>query len=732
MSKKAKSRMEEKEEAAVKGRTVSYWVTEIADSRKREKGFRKLAAEAVSIYEAEETATFPFNILYSNTETLQSALYNSIPKPLASRRFKDADPLGKIAGKFISRYLEFFIDSNDRDYSNFDEMITSAVLEGLVPGRGLTRFKYDAIIIDKENPKAASVTSESVCGEEVPWNRVYFGYARRWADVPFIAFEHFMSKEELERNFDLEAIGKEIPLTITESSSKTSDAKEDNPPKDLGEATLAHIYEIWDKDEKEVIFICPDLKDKELKKVPDPLKLSGFYPIPKPLTFGKKISSMVPVPLYAYYQEQAKELNRITVRINNIVKALKVRGFFDSSLEAIEKVLEAADNTLVPVGNVAAMQQGQTLEKSIWLMPIERLINVLQQLYVQRTQVKSIIYEITAISDIMHGASQASETLGAQEIKTQWGSLRLKSMQKEVARYVRDCLRIVTEIGFQHLSKETLMASTNMHFPTEEQKAQAQVQIQQLTTQHQMQMPPAMPGQPPQALPPPVRIPPMLTEIMETPSIESLMAVLTDEIALRYKIDIETDSTISMETAGDKKDMGESLNAISQFLNGAMPMVEAKILPFAAMKSILGAVARRFKFGTEVEDELAKMQEPPPKPPEEKAKGPDPALELKKLEMEHKAAAEAKMFEAQQAEKVSMLDHQKAQETHAAELASKERTEQMRVGADSEAKQAQRQLEKYKIDQDNATKLEVAKITARVALVTAPVQIEGETSNAPV
>ena len=656
MSKKA---VDPKEEAKAEGRGVAYWCDEIADARKREKKFRKLARKVVSIYETDKSEDLPFNILYSNTETLQSALYNSTPRPAVNRRFKDEDPTAKVASKLVTRYLEYFIDSNDRDYSNFDEMMQSAVAEALVPGRGVTRFKYEAetetipareeILADGTTtsiPESEKVTYETVCGEEIPWDRLSFGYAKRWSEVPWLAIEHFMSREDLVKNFGEEK-GRAIKLTVTETTGEGKEEGEDSPPpRDLGEATLARVYEVWDKLEKEVLFICPEEKTI-LKTVPDPLQLSGFYPIPRPLVFGKKLSSLVPVPLYAYYEEQDKELNRITIRINKIVKALKVRGFYDSSLEGIQKVLKAEDNELVPVENAASMQQGQTLEKAIWLMPIEKLINVLQQLYLQRTQVKAIIYEITAIADIMRGASAASETLGAQQIKTKWGSLRLRRLQVESQRYVRDCLRIAGEIAFKHLSQETIMATVNLQLPTREQKAQAQSMIQQAQQQHQaMAQQAQVMGQQP---PPPPQVPPQAQAMLSLPAVEDVLELLKSDLHRNYKVDIETNSTIEADSAEEKKDVGEFLNALAQFLNGALPMVQSGMMPFDVVKEILGAVTRRFKFGVDIEDALKKMQAP--KPPEGKPEakaGPDPKVEAEKASMEldlKKKEAEARLAE---------------------------------------------------------------------------------------
>ena len=386
-----------------------------------------------------------------------------------------------------------------------------------------------------------------------------------------------------------------------------------------------------------VRFLAPSYPAGFVKEVEDPLQLSGFFPMPRPLVLFPKISSLVPVPLYTMYEEQAKELNRITVRINKIVQALKVRGFYDSTLEGLEKVLAADDNVLIPAENVAAMQQGQTLEKAIWLMPLEKLVAVLQQLYVQRQQIKQVIYEITGISDILRGASVASETATAQNIKNQWGTLRLKKMQKQVARYVRDCLRIMGEVALTKFSQQTLSQMTGLQFPTAQQKQQAQMVLQQLQAQaQQMAQQPSMPGQPPAQPPAP---PPQVMAAAQLPSWEEIMGLLTNDLQRNYRIDIETNSTVDAEATEDKQNMGEFLNAIAQFMNGAAPLVQQGVLPFDAAKSILLAVTRRYRFGPEVEDELKKMQ-----PPQQQGNGADA-----------KAKADLEAAQAEQKVKMEML-----------------------------------------------------------------------------
>lgn len=605
------------DEVAPDSKLVLDWLKTIDEALKSEKKFRKAGRDVVQLYEGEKSDESPFNILYSNTETMLPALYNSTPRPIVKRRFQDEDVLGMAAGRVAERTLTYLTDDGNSTYTSFDDLMKSATLEALVPGRGVTRFKYDAVLERVSNEKAAenveseeadeeevegegasasdeTVSYETVCGEEVPWDRFLHGKAKKWKDVPWVAFEHFMTREELEKNFG--EVGARIP--VIEMSTADDENEKSYQTDDMKGVKIAPVYEIWDKDERVVLFISPQWKSAPIKQVPDPLGLTGFFPCPRPLTFITKISTLLPVALYVQYEQQAKELNRITVRINKLISALKVRGLYDSTVDGIAKVLTADDNVLVPAENVAAMMaQGNALEKAIWLMPIEKLVSVLQQLYIQREQVKTTIYELTGIADIMRGSSQASETLGAQQIKNQWGTLRLKKTQKEVMRYARDCLRIMAEIAVTKLDPKTIKAMTGLPFPTGEEKQQAGQAMQQ------MQMMAQQTGQPPQ-------IPPKLSEALNQPSWDELLAVLRDDTQRNYRIDIETNSTVDAEATEDKKDISELLNAMSQFLNGIGPLIENGTMPFDVAQGILLAVVRRYRFGPELEDQLKKMQAP--------------------------------------------------------------------------------------------------------------------------
>lgn len=615
---------------------VAKWLTEIDSALVREKEYRKQANKCVKLFEAQSEQVQPFAILYSNTETLAPAIYNSPPVPMVERRFKDADPVGKMAAEASTRMLKFLIAAESEDYDNFDELIQPAILDTLVTNRGLTRFKYQPTIQDEK------VVAECVYGEAVRWDKFCHGYARTWKKVPWICFEWDMGQSELKDNFG-EAIASKIKLDDADGGSMESRGSAE-PSNTLKDVKLAKVYEVWDKATSTIYFISPSYKDGLLKEpVKDPLKLSGFFPVPKPLNFMRKVSTLVPTPLYIQYEAQAMELNTITVRLRKLIDALRVRGFYNSTVDDIEKVLKAEDNELIPLTNLSAMPDGMGVDKLIYILPLAEIATTVQTLYAQREQCKQVIYEITGISDILRGSSVASETATAQNIKNQWGTLRLKKMQKEAQRYCRDALRIMLEIAVAKFSVKTISAMTGLPYPTQEQKMGAVQQLQQSAMQahmmaSQLQMPNALPPQVPQP-------DPQLVKVAQGPSWDDVMTLLKNEVSRSYRVDIETNSTIDAEATQDKQDIAELLNALSQFLNGVAPLIENGSMPFDVAKQIMLAISRRFTFGPQLEDSLNAMSapQPPAAPP------PDPSIAAKAEVDKAKAAADLQKIQAQSA-----------------------------------------------------------------------------------
>jgi len=569
--------------------TVSQWLEEINDAKKREKDFRENGREIREIYSNEKKT--PFNILYSNTETLLPALFSEVPRPLVNRRFKDEDPMGKVVAEAAQRLLEYLIDTDIDDYDKFDKSMSNATLDGLLPGRGVTSIKYES---DDD--------WETVCTDSRKWDRVLFGYADKWSKVPWIAYEEYLDREEARRLFG-EKANKLTFLEGEEQDNEDDYKKEEN--KDKGYRKTARIFQIWDKSDKKIKYISSQYKDDFLREDEDPLELTGFFNCPEPIQFVEKSNDRIPTALYTIYKNQARELNRLQDRLNRVIEAIKVRGAYNGALgEEIEQILKEEDNALVPTDKAAMLAEGG-LAQNIWMLPLAELVNVARELMQARESAKRVIYEVTGISDIIRGQSAASETLGAQKIKESWGTMRIKRLQKEVQRYVLDAMRLMLDVAVNKFSESSWAKMTGLPYSTTEQREQAQkiVQIAQVN-----RMNPQDPSIQ-QAM-----------QVLQMPNWGDVLEILKDNYSRSYRLDMETNSTIDVEATEDKQLVGDFMNAMGQFMNGISPLIDKGVMPFGAAKSMMLSIVKRYRFGREVEDELNQMSEPQPQPNPEQEK----------------------------------------------------------------------------------------------------------------
>lgn len=588
-------------EAKKKADEVKFFLNEISAARKREKDYLTNGRRVLETYDGEKSQ--PFGILYSNTETLLPSLYSAVPRPVVQRRFKDEDRLGKLAATAGQRSLEFLLDTNVDGYETFDEALRSAVLTALLPGRGVTGVKYEHdtqdVVPDGADDGAEPVPVknwETVCLDSQPWDRFLHGYAKKWSKVPWISYEMHLEREDAEKAGIPAAALDKIKFTKGEDAPEAEGAtKADETEKNIGERETALFFQIWDRDGgRKVRYLCPQYKDDFCAVLDDPLGLTGFFNCPRPITFVERVHDLVPVAVYLLYEEQAKEINDLTLRISALIKAIKAAGLYDGELgDDIKKILDGEEGELHPTDKSSSLAAEKGLTNAIWMWPVEKLILVLKELYVAREAAKQVIYEITGIADVMRGQTKASETFGAQELKSQWGTLRLKRLQKEVQRYARDLLRMILEVAAKKFSERTFAQMTGLPFVTTEQYKAAQAIVAAA----------AQAGQQPDE---------QTQAILNTPVWDQILKLLRDDIQRAYRIDIESNSTVEPEATEDQKMIAEVMNALAQYLNGVAPLVISGALPFEAAQAMMLAIIRRFRFGSEIEDYVKAMKAPTP------------------------------------------------------------------------------------------------------------------------
>ena len=104
------------------------------------------------------TSQSHYNILWSNVQTLKAATFSRMPKADVSRRFKDNDPVARVASMLLERALDFEIThSND-----FEETLTACVYDRFLGGRGVSWIRYEPVIETIESEATESISEDDI------------------------------------------------------------------------------------------------------------------------------------------------------------------------------------------------------------------------------------------------------------------------------------------------------------------------------------------------------------------------------------------------------------------------------------------------------------------------------------------------------------------------------------------------------------------------------------------
>lgn len=619
--------------------TATYWKDELhrysEDYRKFKESGKKIVKRFRDERKDSAYSDARFNILWSNIKTLKPAVYSRAPKVEVSRRFKDQNDIARVASMILERCIDYELVQ----YPDYHSTMSNSVDDRLLVGRGIGWIRYEPKIETIEEPQISEdvenegyaddvaqtmsednglageeaeplekVTDERTIVDYVFWEDFAHLPARTWEEVTWVARRVYMSQEEgVERFGD---IFKEVPLTHSpdregEDKSTTQSLKK------------APVWEIWCKSSKSVYWVA-DHFDEILDEKEDPLELENFFPCPKPIFATVTTDSLIPVADFKMYQDQADEIDDLTGRIQHLTRALKVMGIYAADEPALARLMkEGNDAVMIPVTNWPAFMEKGGLKGAVQFMPLGDVVGALQSMYAARESCKQIIYETTGISDILRGASVASETATAQQIKSQFASIRLNDMKDDVARFARDLLRMKAEVICSKYQPEIILEISGIANTPDAALA-------------------------PQAI-----------------------ALLKNEPARNFQIDIETDTLVQLDEQADKQSRIEFMQAASGFMQTAMAVSQAAPDAMPLMMNMMLFGVRGFKAGRELEgqfeqtiaamEEKAKqMQAQPPQPNPEQIKAQaeaqraqaDMAIKQAEVQLEQqKAAQEAQLTE---------------------------------------------------------------------------------------
>lgn len=594
---------------------LKSWLDDVANYEREFKKWESRVEKILKRYRDDgrkvtENSKAKFNILWSNVQTLTAATFSKLPKPDVSRRFRDNDPVGRVASLILERALEYHI----QHYPEYRDSLKACVYDRFLGGRGTAWLRYEPHFKAQEEgtPTDGSQVTEDVDnpGEELDYECAAVDYvhyrdyghsvartneevSRRWRIV-------YMTQDGLVERFGEEK-AKIIPM---DASPKEVMQQKDYRPGDA--LDRARVYEGWDKNERKAVWFSKSVKDF-LDEREDPLCLEEFFPTPRPLYATLTNDSLVPVPDFTLYQDQANELDILSDRIDGLVKALQVKGVYDASVGALARIFtEGENNTLIPVKNWQSFVEKNGLQGAIDLVDLQPIAAVLESAYKAMEQVKSQVYEITGISDIIRGQTEASETATAQQIKGQYASLRLRTYQEEVARFATDTLQIMAQIICGKFSPQTILAISAADQLSDADKKFIEPALELLIGPERMADPMAEPGANP----------------------------LRD-----FRVEIAADTLIYLDEKAEKESAVEFLQATGSFIQqmGAVLMQtppQAKGPVVGLLMEMLKWGVTRYRVGKTIEgafdetaEELKKLAMQPPPPPQ-----PDPKVQAAQIE----------------------------------------------------------------------------------------------------
>ena len=690
------------EETPLEPKASSGWLKMIKDA---EKAFHEYQVKADNLDKqyadlerlANTSRDREIQLFWANVSVLGPSCYSRPPIPVVVPRFKTDAELPRTASEMLERACIVMFEKENID--------------------GVMRLiRDDLVILARGVPWLRLVGNDRAAIDHADRKDFLHEAARNWKEVDWVAKRSWLTKEDAKKRF--KAASGDAYLTLQYSVRKDAESDTDDG------ASKAGIWELWCKSKNLVVWVAEGSQVCLDQGAPH-LKLKDFFPCPKPAYGTLQRRTLVPVPDMLFYKDQLEEINDITDRIAALTDAVKVRGFYASGsgdvADAIEKAFKADSNNavIVPIANFQALS-GVALKDAIAWLPIEVISATITAIIAVRKELIQDVYEVTGLSDIMRGSTEASETLGAQQLKSQYGSVRIKDRQDELTRVARDVTVITAEIMAQHFSGETLMQLSQMRLPSDadiekkaaplraqlakvkaelpalqRQMAQLQQEIQHASqdpeihalaqqnpqqaqqVMHQVQAKMQEDQQKAQQMQQAAQQLPQQLQVLEaTVTIDKVVKLLREEAVHPFNLDIETDSTITPDENAAKKQVTELLTAVGGYLKNALPLVNEAPEAAPMVAETLKVIVRPYRAGRELQgvidkfadDMKAKAAGPqPPNPAAIKAQADadkqkaDTAATQQKSQLD--AAKQQSDAAAQQAQQ--QIDAQAAQDAHA-------------------------------------------------------------------
>lgn len=521
-----------------------------------------------------------------------------------------------------------------------------------------------------EHSQVVDIENEKICLEHVLYKRIYVDPGiLRWNRCKRLAFEEYYSVPEFKAIFGAAAYA-QLPNPEEEKPG----ADEATPKRQS-----VKVFEYWDEYEAEVLYwpdngkdfikplayLTPDNEeystDSERHGLYD---LEKLFPVPNPLIMNAPTDEFWPVPEYYQMQEMIEDIHLVFSRMVAMTKAIRPRLLFDDSIEGLKEALnEATTGDAFGVSNLASSlaQYGGSLEGVVQYIPVQVMVDALGNMYTALDQRLQSLFRLTGTSDLLQGlsADNSGKTLGERQIEEKYATNQLYEPQRKMAEFVRGSYQLMCEMALKNFKD----ASLDMY-----------IMPQTLQPEDQQRY-------------------------------RAALGMLKDN-QKRFRIELETDSTIALNEEYDKKMRIELVNtltaAIEKTANVAQNSPALVAVDLHAMKFLI----QGFKQGKMFQSEITEAIDNVIKQAEEAAKNAPPPFNKDEVMAKLKAQ-----------------ELKASNDLQIASIQSRERIEMAKLNAAAQINSIQVQLDQFKLqveqgerarEQRGQLQLEYAKINASI------------------
>lgn len=543
-------------------------------------------------------------------------------------------------------------------------------------------FIYKNQVVDVEN--------ERVCLEHILYKHVYVDPdIKRWNRCKRLAFEMYYSVPEFK-----EVFGSTAYFNLPKPEQAKEGADEAAPKRQT-----IKVYEYWDDYEKDVYWFAENSEDflKPLgyilpeddndadefyeKQAANGLyDLEKFFPCPAPIVLNAPTDCFWPIPEHHQLVEIFEDIHNLFSRMYALTKAIRGRLLFDNNVEGLAAALSEAteaDAFGVPNLSQALSGVGGNLDAVTQYVNVQPLIESLSLVSQSLDQRLISIYKLTGTSDLLQGQTdQVVRTYGEQQMKEKYALNQIEPIQRKMQEFVRDCYQLMCEVALKNFKDSSL---------------EKYIMPQTLPDEHKQKY-------------------------------AAALGMLKDD-SKRFRIELETDSTIALNEEYDKQVRVELVNTMTVALEKTAAISESNPALTAINLHALKYLVQGFRQGKMFQGEISEAIDNVIKQQEAAAKNAQPPFDSAQ------AMAQLKAQELQQSAQLEAAKLQSDSQLKLMQIQSQERIEAIRLQQEAALANIQSQIDGFKAQSDAAQSqqelgLKFEQIRADISQAQAEIQVK--------